>query len=57
MFSRQSNLMVANFDDGLIAIGTQFCYNHDGPRCGECPIRQHCQGHQEDRHLITEYRT
>ncbi|MBM3150813.1 MAG: hypothetical protein FJZ96_01185 [Chloroflexi bacterium] len=28
---------VANFDDGLIHIGTQYCFNHAQPRCKECP--------------------
>lgn len=53
----QNNLTAANFDDGLIAVGTQYCYNHADPLCEECPIHDYCQGYQENRRLITEYRT
>lgn len=53
----QSNLTVANFDDGLIAIGTQLCYNHNEPHCEECPLNHLCQGYLKDRYLITEFRT
>lgn len=49
--------MVSDFDDGLIEIGRNYCYNHDAPNCGECPIRRHCRGRREDRPLIADYRT
>lgn len=44
-------------DDGLMYIGTQFCFNHDRPHCQDCPISEVCQGYQEEQSLITEYRT
>ncbi len=50
-------LTVANFDDGLMYIGTRFCLNHAEPLCNRCPIRQICEGNQQRRRLITDYRT
>lgn len=44
-------------DDGLMYIGTHFCFNHIEPLCPQCPIHHLCQGYQEDRTLITNYRT
>ncbi|MBC7227389.1 MAG: hypothetical protein H5T61_09155 [Thermoflexales bacterium] len=44
-------------DDGLMYIGTQFCFNHDRPECEECPAQNVCRGYQEERSLITWYRT
>lgn len=51
------NLTVAAFDDGLIEIGRNYCFNHANPRCGECPINNHCEGYLSRRELITDYRT
>ena len=51
------NRLVADFDDGLIEIGRNYCYNHEAPNCAACPIRQHCRGHLSDRTLIADYRT
>lgn len=48
---------VSDFDDGLIEIGRNYCYNHENPDCAACPINRHCQGYQSDKRLITEYRT
>ncbi len=53
----QNQLTIENFDDGLITIGTQFCYNHSEPRCSDCPIQAHCRGYQNNPGLIHEYRT
>jgi len=44
-------------DDGLMHIGTEFCRNHAEPLCPRCPIHHLCQGYQENRILITNYRT
>lgn len=44
-------------DDGLMLVGTQFCFNHNDPLCTACPIRDICRGYQKDRTLITNYRT
>jgi len=48
---------VADFDDGLMHIGTKYCFNHDNPKCKECPLRKLCKGYTENKKLITEYRT
>lgn len=50
-------LTVANFDDGLIYIGTRYCLNHEQPRCDVCPLRDVCQGYQSNPALIQNYRT
>lgn len=48
---------IAAFDDGLIYIGTNYCFNHDQPRCEECPLNDLCAGHISSPHLIQNYRT
>jgi hypothetical protein len=53
----KSNLGVANFDDGLIHIGTSFCFNHNKPLCEQCPINTLCEGHQSNKRLIEDFRT
>ncbi len=50
-------LTVANFDDGLMYIGTRFCLNHAEPLCNDCPIQHLCEGAMRRRRLITDYRT
>ncbi len=52
-----SGLSVANFDDGLIFIGTNFCFNHSSPLCFRCPIQPLCEGYQVNNKLISDYRT
>jgi hypothetical protein len=52
-----TGLRVADFDDGLIHIGTTYCFNHDEPRCDECPISNLCEGYQSSRRLISDFRT
>lgn len=47
----------ADFDDGLIFIGTNYCLNHSCPKCDECPINNFCEGYVENRSLIDNYRT
>lgn len=54
---KKTGLRVADFDDGLIHIGTSFCFNHANPKCGKCPLRKLCEGNIENRELITDYRT
>lgn len=44
-------------DDGLMYIGTHFCFNHDHPECPECPVKDACRGYREEISLITNYRT
>lgn len=48
---------VADFDEGLIYIGTTFCFNHSQPKCEACPLRGLCEGYLTNRKLIAEYRT
>ena len=52
-----TKLGVADFDEGLIHIGTTYCFNHSRPRCSECPINNLCEGRQSNRRLIDDYRT
>ena len=53
----QEGAKVSDFDDGLIAIGRNYCFNHESPDCVKCPINEHCEGYQSNRSLITDYRT
>jgi len=46
-----------DIDDGLIRIGTKWCFNHDMPKCGECPLRTVCAAANGERNLITEVST
>jgi hypothetical protein len=48
---------IGDLDDGLIYIGTNYCYNHDNPRCEECPARKLCSGYNKRNDLISDYRT
>lgn len=50
------NYTVGELDDGLMYIGTNFCFNHDNPECDKCPIKDLCKGYK-NRNLITEYAT
>ncbi|MGB9629015.1 MAG: hypothetical protein ACPL6D_10160 [Thermodesulfobacteriota bacterium] len=48
---------IGDLDDGLIDIGTNYCFNHDYPKCNECPVKSFCIGHKSNKELITNYRT
>lgn len=48
---------VAEFDDGLIYVGREFCHNHDKPDCARCPLRNMCEGVSSRPELIKKYRT
>jgi len=52
-----SKFGIGDFDDGLIYIGTNFCFNHTNPKCDECPLNNICMGFNHDRSLIIDYRT
>jgi len=52
-----TGLCVADFDEGLIHIGTRYCFNHESPDCSRCPANQSCEGYQSDKRLIEDYRT
>jgi hypothetical protein len=52
-----TNYGIGDFDDGLIYIGTNFCLNHDKPKCNKCPIKDICYGYKKDQKLITKYTT
>lgn len=51
------NYSMADFDDGLMYIGTKYCFNHESPNCLACPARDLCKGYNEDRSLIEQYTT
>lgn len=44
-------------DDGLMHIGTEYCFNHGEPLCNRCPVESFCKGRQEAWSLIQSYRT
>jgi hypothetical protein len=47
---------IGHLDDGLIYIGTNFCYNHENPKCSGCPVNEFCLAYKR-RDLIDNYRT
>jgi len=51
-----TGLGVADFDEGLMHIGTRYCFNHSAPLCDKCPIGPLCEGRSR-RDLIENYRT
>ena len=51
------NYSIADFDNGLLFIGTNYCHNHEAPKCKECPINDLCKGYNRENFLITNYRT
>lgn len=44
-------------DDGLIKVGTTWCFNLKAPQCVECLLRPVCAGAQHRPELITEVQT
>jgi len=52
-----SQFGIGDFDDGLIYIGTNFCFNQENPRCDKCLLNKICKGFNEDNSLIKNYRT
>jgi len=48
---------IADFDDGLLYIGTNYCFNHESPKCDSCPLRSICEGYRNDESLIKDYTT
>ncbi|MCX7785006.1 MAG: hypothetical protein N2201_02075 [candidate division WOR-3 bacterium] len=48
---------IADFDDGLMKIGTEYCKNNTSPKCQNCPIKQLCFAFNKDKSLIKEYWT
>lgn len=48
---------IGDLDDGLMYIGTNYCFNHDVPICNQCPINSFCIGYKSRQDLITNYRT
>lgn len=52
-----SRLDVADFDEGLIFIGTRYCFNHADPLCEVCPLNNVCEGHKSNHNLVSNYRT
>jgi len=56
-FLKNTKYSIGDLDDGLIHIGTRFCFNHETPKCNECPINKFCVGYQKQSELISDYRT
>ena len=52
-----SKFGIGDFDDGLIYIGTKFCFNHDKPKCKNCPLSNLCLGKNKKPGLIKNYTT
>ena len=52
-----SKFGIGDFDDGLIYIGTKFCFNHEKPDCKNCPLKDLCLGKNKKPELIKNYRT
>ncbi|MEW6524978.1 MAG: hypothetical protein AB1445_15850 [Bacillota bacterium] len=52
----RGDLGIADLDEGLIHIGTTYCFNHNLPRCADCPIGAECRGRVQPE-LIQKYRT
>jgi len=48
---------IGELDDGLVHIGTNFCLNHENPKCKDCPINNLCEGYNNQKDLISKYRT
>ncbi|NMB99932.1 MAG: hypothetical protein GYA35_06600 [Thermoanaerobaculaceae bacterium] len=48
---------IGDLDDGLINIGTKYCFNHNNPNCKECPIKEFCLAYKKQKGLIKNYRT
>lgn len=48
---------VGHFDDALVHIGRNFCFNHSNPRCEKCPLNSVCEGYKEKKSLIEDYET
>jgi len=48
---------IGDLDDGLMHIGTSFCFNHENPKCDKCSLNKICKGFNEDKSLIKDYRT
>jgi len=44
-------------DDGLIRVGTEWCFNTAIPRCNACPLKSVCAGANEQPELIANVRT
>ncbi|MDD9883992.1 MAG: hypothetical protein OXU62_05535 [Gammaproteobacteria bacterium] len=53
----ETGLSPADFDEGLMHIGVEYCFNHAEPNCAACPINKHCEGHNKNPGLIHDYRT
>lgn len=57
VFLYETDFGIGDLDDGLIYIGTKFCFNHQSPDCNDCPINNICVGYKSERKLIDEYAT
>lgn len=54
---RNVNYSIADFDDGLMYIGTTYCFNTDEPKCEFCDLNDICKANLGNKNLITDFRT
>ncbi len=54
---KDGNYSIGNFDDGLMYIGTNYCFNTNSPSCKKCPIKNYCEGFKHNNALISNYNT
>lgn len=57
LLGNSSKYGINDLDEGLIHLGTKYCFNHNDPRCNDCPISGSCEGNIYRRELITNYKT
>jgi len=50
--SNNKDFSIADFDDGLIYIGLNYCFNHENPDCKNCPLKQSCKGNNLKSHFV-----
>jgi len=55
--SKNRDFSIANFDNGLIYVGLNYCFNHKNPDCKNCPLKESCKGNNKYRELIKNYAT
>lgn len=48
---------ISDLDDGLMYVGTNFCFNLEEPKCEDCPLKEMCDGYKNNPKLIRDYRT
>ena len=57
VFLVDTDYSIGDLDDGIVHIGTNYCFNTESPKCKTCPINKLCLGYRKQRDLIDDYRT